>query len=354
MKVLPGGTELEPRTFLTLARVLIVTGKGGVGKTTVSAALANLAAKNGLRALIVQLATPQARLSPPDGWAPEAWQLGRLFGSTEPVAYEPSVLVSHPTGGTVSARAIRPDEALVEYLHLHGMRRLSRRLVASGAVDVVATAIPGMPDMLVLGKVKQMERIAAAGIPDTPSLIVLDAPAAGHVVSFLQSPRGLLDAAAGGPVRAQAEEVVEMLEDPQRCRVMLVTTLEETPVSETIETARLVEERAGVQLGAVLVNGRFPTLDLPERLDPEGVGELSLSAGVRPLEAEVASLSRAGLLRAARQASQTAQLARLAETLPLPRLELPFCFSSELGPRELDELTGALSSGVDSLALDVS
>ena len=82
------------------------------------------------------------------------------------------------------------------------MRRLSRRLVWSGALDVVATAVPGMPDMLVLGKVKQMERAAAAGQPERPDFIVLDAPAAGHAVRFLQSPQGVLDATGGGPVRA--------------------------------------------------------------------------------------------------------------------------------------------------------
>ena len=91
---------------------------------------------------------------------------------------------------------VRPDEALVEYLHMHGMRRLSRRLVSTGALDVVATAVPGMPDMLVLGKLKQMERAAAAGQPGAVDLVVLDAPAAGHAVRFLQSPHGLLDAAS--------------------------------------------------------------------------------------------------------------------------------------------------------------
>ena len=126
---------------------------------------------------------------------------------------------------------------------------MSRRLVSSGVVDVVATAIPGIRDVLVLGKVKQLERDRVA------DLIVVDAPATGHAVTFLTSASGLLDAARGGPVRTQAADVVELLSDPTRCRVVLVTLPEEMPVSETVEAAYQLEDRAGVQLGPVVVNG---------------------------------------------------------------------------------------------------
>ena len=154
---------MDPATFLSRARVLIVTGKGGTGKTTVSAVLANLALQRGLRVQVVQFGAPEARVAPSVGRAPEALQLARLFGREEPIDYEPVTLESGPDGGEVTARVVRPDEALVEYLHTHGMRRLSRRLVSTGALDVVATAVPGMPDMLVLGKLKQMERAAGRG-----------------------------------------------------------------------------------------------------------------------------------------------------------------------------------------------
>ena len=182
-------------TFFSQARLLVVTGKGGVGKTTVSGVIANLAARTGLRAIVVQITAPGAQEEP------EAAHLSRLFGQDEPVDYEGIVLSAGTSKGEVRARAVRPDAALVEYLHLHGMRRLTRRLVASGALDVVATAVPGMPDMLVLGKLKQMERAAATGQPDAADFIILDAPAAGHAIRFLQSPRGLLEAASGARYR---------------------------------------------------------------------------------------------------------------------------------------------------------
>ena len=91
----------------------------------------------------------------------------------------------------IRARFLTPDAALVDYLETHGMKRISKRLVASGALDVVATAVPGMKDILVLGKVKSLEEARAA------DLIIVDAPAAGHAISFLLSPRGLLDAVRG-------------------------------------------------------------------------------------------------------------------------------------------------------------
>ena len=127
----------------------------------------------------------------------------------------------------------------------------AKRLISSGALEVVANAVPGMKDILVLGKVKSLDESRAA------DLIIVDAPAAGHAVSFLLSPRGLLDAVRVGPINKQAADVVALLTDPARCQVVLVTLPEETPVSELIETAYAIEDRAGVALGPVVVNQCF-------------------------------------------------------------------------------------------------
>ena len=129
---------------------------------------------------------------------------------------------------------------------------MSRRLARTGVLDVVSTAIPGIRDVLVLGKVKQLEVAGAA------DLIVVDAPATGHAITFLTSAAGMVDAARGGPLRTQAQDVVELLSDPARCRVILVTLPEEMPVSETIESAYTLEDKAGVQLGPVIVNACDP------------------------------------------------------------------------------------------------
>ncbi len=178
------------------------------------------------------------------------------FGGSGALGYDESQLSGTGTtvagDGTVRARRITPDDALLEYLADHGMKRISKRLVSSGALDVVATAIPGIRDILVLGKVKSLER---QGIAD---LILVDAPATGHAMTFLSSAQGLLDAARSGPVRTQAADVVELLSDPERCQVALVTLPEEMPVNEVVEAAYALEDRIGISLGPVIVNACLP------------------------------------------------------------------------------------------------
>ncbi len=143
-----------------------------------------------------------------------------------------------------------------------------------------------------------------------------------------------------------------MLSDPQRCQVLLVTTAEETPVSETVETARLLQERAGTLIGAVIVNGRLPVLPLPQDIDAGELGAMASAAGVELAEDQLADLAAAGTLRSQRQSSQAAQVARLADELRVPQLELPFCFSTELGPVQLDALSDALAASLEALPLD--
>lgn len=339
---------MVPLSFFGRSRVLVLTGKGGAGKTTVSGLMAHLAARQGLNAMVVQIGPPGMHREVSGPGAPGGGHLPAMFGAAGPVGYETVELMTGPNGGSVVARSLSPDVALVEYLNQHGMKRLSRRLVASGALEVVATAVPGMPDMLVLGKVKQIERAAATGQPGAPDLVILDAPAAGHAVRFLEGPRAILQAAGGGPIRSQAEEVVAMLSDPGRCQVVLVTTAEETPVSETIETAQLLAARAGMEVGTVVVNAVLPVLALPPAISPRELAELGARAGVHLAEAEAKALVEAGQLRSQRQESQAAQVARLAQALPVPQLEVPFCFSTDLGPAQLQALTDALGSSVES------
>jgi len=304
---------MDPAQFLRTSRVLIVAGKGGVGKTTVAAAVARMASAHGLRTLVVEIEGKSG--------------LGALFGRPGALSYQgvPLVAPSDREAG-VTARTLTPDDALLDYLVDHGMKRVSKRLVSSGALDVVATAVPGLRDILVLGKVKSLSK------SEDHDLIVVDAPAAGHAVTFLTSARGLLDAFRVGPVRTQATEVVELLSDPARCQVMLVTLPEETPVNEVVETAFQIEDRAGVSLAPLVINGVYPTL-----------------SGLEPGPGDPPGLAAAGAFRRGRQDLQAAQIARLAESLPLPQLRLPYLFSTELGPDDIARLAEELSAGVGRL-----
>jgi anion-transporting ArsA/GET3 family ATPase len=316
---------MDVTAFCTESRVLVVAGKGGVGKTTVAAAVSRMAAEAGLSVLVVEL---EGRTG-----------LGAAFGHPGPLGYEESGLLQ-TAGGGVRGRRLTPDDALLEYLADHGLKRVSKRLVSSGVVDVVATAIPGIRDVLVLGKVKQLERDRVA------DLLVVDAPATGHAVTFLTSAAGLLDAARSGPVRAQAADVVELLQDPTRCRVLLVTLPEEMPVSETVEAAYLLEDRAGVRLGPVIVN----CWDEPPGGLETPAAEAAAEAGVSLPAEEVEALEAARAFRLRRHELAAAQVERLGRELPLPQLRVPDLSSPAIGPDQLGLLVGALGEGVAALA----
>lgn len=310
-----GSTDVDPRTFCTQSRVVVVAGKGGVGKTTVTAAAARMAAGLGLSVLIVEVEGQTG--------------LATAFGA-EDLEYDERELAPG-----IRARSLTPDVALVEYLEEHGLRRISKRLVKAGLVEVVSTAAPGIKDILILGKVKQLER---AGVAD---LILLDAPAAGHAVSFLTSPRGLKEIVRAGPLHGQADDVLQMLNDPARCRVVLVTLAEETPVNEVVETAFALEDKVGVDLGPVVVNGLYPVLD--------GLDVDPAAAGAAHGPDEVRALFEAAHFRARRQELQQAQVARLAAQLPLPQLHLPSLFTVDLVPADIDTLATALSTAIEGL-----
>jgi anion-transporting ArsA/GET3 family ATPase len=314
---------MDRARFCRQSRLVVVAGKGGVGKTTVSAALAVMAAEAGLDVLIVALDSAGA--------------MPALFGVEGSFGYD-EVLLYQARSGRVQGRVITPDDALLEYLADHGMGRFAKRLTNAGILDIVSTAIPGIREILVLGKVKQLER------GDTPDLLILDAPATGHAVRFLTSASGLVDAARGGPLRTQATEVVEMLHDPERCQVILVTLPEETPVNELIETAFRLEDEIGIVLGPVIVNAVYQTVAVGAA--PEALAE---AAGTRLVAGEGPALAAAAAFRMARQSVQAEQLDRLEAEMPLPRLTLPYLFAGDFGPQQVRELADAIGRAVDEL-----
>jgi anion-transporting ArsA/GET3 family ATPase len=301
-----------------------------VGKTTTALAMGLAASAVGRSALIVEVEGKSA--------LPGIFGLGSL-------SYDEVQLVAPGDGrGELRARTLTPDDALVEYLQDHGLKRISNRLASSGALDMVATATPGIKDVLILGKVKQLERAAANGSLDA-DVIIVDAPAAGHAISFLRSAQGLLDAVKVGPIEAQAREVRDLLADPSRCEVVLVTLPEETPVNELTETAFSLEDSVGIGLGPVVVNGIYPPLESLD-VDPE---EAARDAGVHLQDGDADALRLAASFRSSRSELQQVQLDRLTKQLPLPQLRLPLLFTSDLGRADAELLAERLLEQIEQL-----
>ncbi len=306
-------------SWVSDAHVVIVAGKGGVGSSTVAAALAVVAARDGADVLLIAV----------DGRP----GLGPLLGG-RPLDREEQTMCSRGKTGRVRGRTIPAQQAFSDYLELKGINGVLRKAASAASLDSIAAATPGLEHLLVLGKIKELERDRAA------DLIIVDAPPAGHAGSFMRSASALQEVVASGPVRTQADEVAEMIADRARCQGLLVTLAEETPVNEVIELAYDLEDRLGLALGPLIVNSCWP--------DRDGMC-MSLTAAAKAQSVKLTPAQKSALQASAdfgrvRLEGQRHQLERLSELLPLPRILLPRIPTARFGPAELELLADALST----------
>jgi len=272
------------------SRVVVVAGKGGVGKTTLTAAAALAFAQTGRRVLAVEV----------DGTG----ALARLLALERPSSYpQPSPVMDEEA---VHVLAIDPEPALATYLMDHGLGRLGSRLARSGMLALVATATPGIRDLVVLGRLRQLAEL------DDFDVVLVDAPAAGHAVSFLRTPSDMLRTAKSGPIRSQAQASWDFLTSEAMVSVALVTTPQATPIRELTETAYSIEEDLSVNLGPVLINAVEPPVDI------------GLDVELDTSDREARTYLRARIKAEARNIrSLTDQLA--LPSVKLPRLDLAPC-----------------------------
>jgi anion-transporting ArsA/GET3 family ATPase len=320
-------------------RIHIVSGKGGVGKTTVAAALALVAARHGRKVCVAEV--------------DRKGSLAHLFGAAGmDLGYEPAELSPGVWG-----LGIVPEDALAEYLEVqYHMRRISRVFTSSHFVDYITTAAPGLKDILVLGKIWYLEN--GRGTKHDFDTIVVDAPAAGHMLTFLSAPVGLSDAVRVGPVRRQSDWLVQMLQDPNRTNVHLVSTPEEMPVSETLETAAALKERIGITSGLAFANAVYTKLftdaerTRAEQLLGDDLPELMTAAKEVGLEMDAEDLDALrGYERflAGRREIQKKHLRTLRRNLDAPLIELPFLFSAGLELPDIENLADAMEQDVARL-----
>lgn len=291
--------------------LLVVTGKGGVGKTTIAAALGLVAARAGRRTIVAEVA-----------------RRGDVASAFDRAGAEPFEEIELAPG--LFHISIDPQDALEEYLRDQLPRGpIADILARSRVFGLLAAATPGMRELLTVGKLwelAQFERRTPGA--DAYDLVVVDAPATGHGVAVLSAPRTFAAAAGSGPVARQGRKIDATLSDPAQTAVIAVAKAEELAVTETGELRASLRERMGLGIERVVVNA----LD-PDRFDEDEAAALQAHAG-HPAVAQ----ALAGHRRALRQRAQVARLAGLCEQRPArialhpggPDLEQ---LADELGPQ---------------------
>jgi len=315
-------------------RLLILSGKGGVGRTTVAAALARAATARGKRVLIAQTDAVE--------------RLGKMLGRPGPIG----PVVSEVAPG-IAAVNMTPKESLHQYaLMVLRYETVYRALFDNRVVRGFLSAIPGLDAYAMLGKAwwhttEETKGAALGGRRWTYDLVILDGPASGHATAMLKIPRAILEAVPAGPLARDARTMSDLLSDPVRTALVIVTRPEELPASETVELATTARETLKIPLGPVIVNavpaGRVnaepvsSVLDRLRDIDDERLGRtVALATGQR-----------------AQRRTAEAVLASLETKPGLPLVTLPWLPSTALGLAEIDRLASGLAASPAIVAAQV-
>ncbi len=297
-------------------RLAFVTGKGGVGKTTVAYALGLAAAAAGKRAIVCEIASQERGSA--------------LFG-IDPIGFNEVEVADG-----LSAISVDPDKMVREYLEvLLPVRAMASLLYRSNLFSYLAAATPGLQEVVSIGKAYELtlDERRSPGERGTYDVVIVDAPATGHGVGFLEAPGTFRRIARGGPLADQASRIERMITDTEASGVGIVATPEEMAVNETADLAVGLAE-AGVVLDEVFVNGLFPERFSAAELDRVRAAREELPSGA--LDAAVAEAERAQV--------QRIELERLRGIVPgIPITELPFLFRADFGAAELETLAEELA-----------
>lgn len=298
-------------------RFVFVTGKGGVGKTTVTAALALGYAARGKRVLCCACNAKE--------------RFSTLFG-TAPIGADIA-----PVAPGIFAVNLEPSRALEEYgLMILKSRTLYKTVFDNRYVRTFFRAVPGLYEWAMLGKAWfHAIEPAADGTPPF-DVVLVDAPATGHGLDMLRVPKVIVDVVPPGILRRDAERAWTMFRDPSQTAVVLVTLAEDMPVNETILLSGALTGELGLPVAQIVVNGMLPPLfDPAERASLVAAGEQGSEPGAHAIAA--------GARRAAREIVQADALRRLGHELPAPKVFLPYVFESKLGPKTLQDFARRLS-----------
>lgn len=299
--------------------LIVVTGKGGVGKSTVAAALALVAAAESRQTIVCEV-SGQRRIP---------------------------ALIGHPTAGPPGseeqlapdlwATTIDPELALVEWAgELIRPRALLDLAVRSNSFSGFINAAPGGRELLTITKAAELSRDERwDDDADGYELVILDAPASGHGLAMLKTPTTFAQIARVGPIANQARDVEALLTDEQRCRIVLVSTLEETPVNETLELQAALAAQIGRGADLIVANGL-----IEDGLGGDELSGLEAVSAIDPIA--VAAITS----RHSRSQLQQDQLGRLRSGAQCPLIVLPAITSHAVGPDELQQLASLLAAAL--------
>ena len=299
-------------------RLAIVTGKGGVGKSTVTAALALLAAREGKRVLVCEVNAPQERIAP-------------LLGAPPAGA---AIRAARPGIWTVN---VSPPQAMREYgLMVLRFKTIYDAVFENRLVRYFLRVVPSLAELVMLGKILHEARSEERGVPRW-DLVLVDAPATGHCVQLLRVPAALLDTVPGGPLRHDAQWMERLLVDPVRTALAIVTLPEEMPVNEAAELDAQVREVLGIHRAALFVNAM-----------PAARFTAAEAAALAPLAERPPPLgpaARAARLQALRAEQAGRHLARARAAIELPATVLPLLAAADWGLEQVEAIAGAIAAG---------
>jgi anion-transporting ArsA/GET3 family ATPase len=303
-------------------RLIFVTGKGGVGRTTVAAALGLAAARAGKRTIVCEVAH-QERMS-------------HVF-RREGVGYSETELSER-----LFAISIDPERSMEEYLSSQVKPApLYKVLFDNRLFQYFAAATPGMRELVTIGKIWELAQLERRSAKATPyDLVIVDAPSTGHGLGILRTPATFRDAARVGPIRRQANIIDSFITNPKLTGVVTVALPEEMPVNETLDFKQALAAEMDMEIDAVVVNALYPERFSDDETDRiERAVDSNGSPGVR-------AALRAALFEHGRARTQRAELARLTKKLRRAPILLPFLFEPELDLGSFEtlslELEGAL------------
>jgi len=298
-------------------RLVFVTGKGGTGKTIVSAALGLMAARQGKRAVVCEVA--------------EQSRVPGLFG-VEGAGFEEVEL-----GENLWAISVDPEHAREEWLRFQlKSGALAGVLNSSRIFSYLAAAAPGLSELVTVGKVWELAQFERKTRKASPyDVVIVDAPATGHGVAMLRAPKTFRDAARVGPIATQANHIHKFMSDPEQTAVVAVALPEDMPVNETLDLGDRLKEVVGQHLQQIVVNAIYPERFSGAEAEAIAAANGKPSAAAR--DALAAALSEHDRARAQRN-----QLRRLKRGTDAPVATLPFLFEPEIGEEQVEALSREL------------